>query len=210
MGKYKDVVFEEDRTVEISGLKFIQGKCRYTQAEGMTGTQLTAFMYQTVKDNNFFKVRATVRGETGAEEVEKEIVSFIGEAMKLKWGNGVDLPESPENDRKILQMAKELYDNPLGNRTTDNIAAVIRYADKSKKITVTVKEGMLDIKDKYGRLFLGFYVAGSVKYYLEHPEDIADKDKSDIEIKRYLVKLYKVIQEKDTAYKNQIYDGMIK
>ncbi len=208
LGMYKDVVFEEDKEIEISGTKFIASKCTYTQLEGMVG-KLTSFTFLAAKGNDFFKVRATTNGKDGTE-FEKELIPFIEEALKINFGNGVDLSESPENDKKILKMAKELYDNPLSKKTADDLATMVRYADKSQRITVTVKASMLDIDDDYGQLFVGFYVAGAMRYYLEHPDDLAAKDKADPEIRRYLVKLYQTIRKKDDSYKNKIYEEMEK
>lgn len=86
-GVYRNVKFEEDREVEIAGMKFIMNKCFFELAD-KPGVdyhgRCASLSFITGKNGNFLKIRATLFRES-SEKFEKSLTPLVEEALKINW-----------------------------------------------------------------------------------------------------------------------------
>lgn len=116
------------------------------------------------------------------------------------------LKESAANNKKILALIAQVYENPLDPTTTDKLSVIVKYAEAAKKILVSVKLDALDVKDPHATLYMGFFVAGATKFDIENPKLAMDKEGADrAETTRFLKRLYEKLTERDPTYTSAFY-----
>jgi hypothetical protein len=77
-----------------------------------------------------------------------------------------------ENKTDILQYITIIENDPMSMDADKAYPAILRYAEKSKDVTVTIDEKVLPwVGGKYTRILLGSFIAGNMKPQIENKKN---------------------------------------
>jgi hypothetical protein len=116
--------------------------------------------------------------------------------------------KTTEDPKQILQLIDKMLASPEAT-TGQNLARVVTFARDSDVVVVQPRPEFCHVgKGPADQMLLGFYIAGAVKFDLEHPSQAEDPYADKVTAMRASLVAYRAILKRKPDFKNALMEKL--